>query len=202
MQEVLTLTAEKVFDAALWIQIREKRVLTLDFEPGKMRFWLPPNALLAKYCKVEVETLDAALSEMAEHGLVFSENGRTGTTPWGNLLLADLLETRYEHQVRSLFGQVFLRSILKNLRATNAKASSGKKPVDISISKDNPERSNYPLSLVSRYRTCKCCGMKFATNDNRRKYCDRCRTFRQVLYEKQSTDLMGDNSSGKSVVSS
>ncbi|MEN6611731.1 MAG: hypothetical protein ABFC24_12895 [Methanoregulaceae archaeon] len=177
------LSFDRVFDAALRIQICDRKMLTLDFQPGKISLQLPSRELLARHCSVPARDIRRIFLEMEDLQLVATDGqGLVWTTPRGNLMIADILEHRYSRQVRDLFGPRFQKYVLSQIR--HAPGKRGAEP------RSGPHEVRHELQLASGFfspleravniRTCKCCGMKFPTNDNRRKYCDRCKKFREI----------------------
>lgn len=181
------LTAEKVFDAALWIQVCERRLLTLDFRPGKTRLQLPSRDLLARYCDVTPPDIAAILHGMEEMHLVATDGEDiVWTTSRGNSLVADLLELRYSRQIRVMFGPGFRKSVISRLRQVPVQSGS-QVPAPVADAGPAPQQFLFGGSIVDRIvnvHTCTCCGVKFPTNDNRRKYCNRCRRFREISRRK------------------
>lgn len=181
------LSFDRVFDAALWIQICDRKILTLDFQPGKVRLQLPSRDLLARYCSVPARDIRRIFFEMEDLQLVATDGqGLVWTTPRGNLMIADILELRYSRQVRDLFGPRFQKSVLSQLRRIPGKRGAEQKAglPDVRHELQWTFGFSSPFDRAVNIRTCKCCGMKFPTNDNRRKYCDRCKEFREIPLEK------------------
>jgi hypothetical protein len=174
---MIRFTAPKVLEAALWIQLCDKKALDIDLSPDGVRFHLPSQHLLSLYCSVPPGEMLSILSDMEESGLIIKEERRgLWTTSRGNILVAEIIEKRFKKETRALLGQKMLRLLLKRFRASlpdQETASQGKDD-------DNRSSAEYKERFVSKDKRalkrhiCKSCRSTFFTNDARRKKCDLC----------------------------
>lgn len=108
--------AEEVFDAALRIQLCEKKTLEVDFSPDQIRVHLPPKRMLALACSVPMSKMTDLLSEMEEKQLIATEQrGGMWVTPLGNRMVADYLAGKYRKEAQVLLGSVVLEILIQHL---------------------------------------------------------------------------------------
>lgn len=108
--------AEQVFDAALQIQLCEKKSLEVDFSPDHIRVHLPPKRMLALACSVPMSKMTNLLSEMEERQLIATEQrGGMWVTPRGNRMIADYLAGKYRKEAQALLGSVVLEILIQHL---------------------------------------------------------------------------------------
>ena len=111
------ITAEQVFDAALRIQLCQRRSLDVDFFPDQVRLHLPPKRLLAQYIPVPMSKITMILSEMEQKQLIGSElRGGMWVTPLGNRIIIDYLTQKYQKEALALLGPVLLQKLLQRIR--------------------------------------------------------------------------------------
>ena len=116
---MIRLTAQEVLEAALWIQLCDKRSLDIDLAPEGARLHLPSQHLLSQYCSAPPGEMLALLSDMEECDLIMKEERRgVWTTPRGNKLVAEIIEKRYKIEARALLGPTMLQLLLKRFRAS------------------------------------------------------------------------------------
>jgi len=174
---MIRLTAQEVFEAALWIQLCDKRSLDIDLVPDGARLHLPSQHLLSLYCSAPSGEMLAVFSDMEDGGLIIREERRgLWTTPRGNILVADIIEKRFKTQTRTLLGPEMLQLLLTRFRAT----LPDQEPDD--PEEDDDQRS--PLAYKERFasgdtralklRICSSCKKNFYSNDTRRRKCDQC----------------------------
>jgi len=174
---MIRLTAQEVFEAALWIQLCDTRSLDIDLVPDGARLHLPSQHLLSLYCSAPPGEMLAVFSDMEAGGLIIREERRgVWTTPRGNILVADIIEERYKTEARALLGSTMLQLLLTRFRASLTDPEPDR-PED-----DDAQRS--PLAYKERsapgdkralkLRICSSCKKKFHSNDARRKKCDQC----------------------------
>jgi DNA-binding transcriptional regulator YhcF (GntR family) len=109
-------TAEQVFDAAIRIQVCEKKYLEVDFFPDQVRVHLPPKRVLARSCSVPMSKMTAILSEMERDNLIgTAQRGGMWVAPPGNRIIAGLLERKYRNEAEAVLGPVVLKRILRQL---------------------------------------------------------------------------------------
>lgn len=174
---MIHLTAQEVLEAALWIQLCDKRSLDIDLAPEGARLHLPSQHLLSQYCSALPGEMLAVLSDMEECDLIMKEERRgVWTTPRGNKLVAEIIEKRYKKQARTLLGPKMLRLLLKRFRA-----SLPDQGLDGPEKEDDPrstlaykERSPSGDTRALKLRICSSCKKSFYSNDTRRKKCDQC----------------------------
>lgn len=174
---MIHLTAQEVLEAALWIQLCDKRALDIDLTPEGARLHLPSQHLLSQYCSAPPIEMLAVLSDMEACDLIMKEERRgVWTTPRGNKLVAEIIEKRYKNQACALLGREMLRLLLKRLKASLPdQGPAGRE-------EDDDHRS--PLAYNERFasgdtralklRICSSCKKSFYSNDTRRKKCDQC----------------------------
>ncbi|MFA4877062.1 MAG: hypothetical protein WC586_06580 [Methanoregula sp.] len=108
--------AEQIFDLAIRIQIREKKMLELNLSPDHIRLLLPPKRVLAMSGKIPMSKITAMLSEMEQGQLIQAEQrGGMWSTPSGNRIIANLLAGHYRNEAEALLGPVVLENLLGRL---------------------------------------------------------------------------------------
>lgn len=111
-----TIIAEEIFDAAMRIQICERKHLEVTFSPDHVRVFLPPKRVLADAFPVPLSKITAILSEMEQTHLIGAEQrGGMWTTPQGNRIIAGLLARKYRKEGVLLFGPAVLDTLLRRL---------------------------------------------------------------------------------------
>jgi len=174
---MMHLTAQEVLEAALWIQLCDKRALDIDLAPEGARLHLPSQHLLSQYCSAQPIEMLAVLSDMEECDLIMKEERRgVWTTPRGNKLVAEIIEKRFRKQARALLGPKILRLLLKRFRASLP--DQGPDGRDEDDDHRSPlaykERSASGDTRALKLRICSSCKKNFYSNDTRRKKCDQC----------------------------
>ena len=110
------ITAEQIFDVAIWIQVCQEKSLEVDFFPNRVRVRLPPKRVLAQYCSVPMSKMTAILSEMEQNQLIGTEQrGGMWATSLGNRIIADCLAGKYRKEAETVLGPVVLETLLKRL---------------------------------------------------------------------------------------
>jgi hypothetical protein len=111
-----TLTAEQVLDAAIRIQVCEKKYLEVNFSPDQVRVHLPPKRAIAEYFSVPVSKITAVLSEMERDNLIGTEQrGSMWANPPGNRIISDCLARTYRKEAEAVLGPVLLEHLLRRL---------------------------------------------------------------------------------------
>jgi hypothetical protein len=174
---MIRLTAQEVLEAALWIQLCDKRSLDIDLAPEGARLHLPSQHLLSQYCSAPPGEMLALLSDMEECDLIMKEERRgVWTTPRGNILVAEIIEKRYKIEARALLSPTMLRLLLKRFRASLPDQEPDGREED--NAHQSPlaykERSASGDMRVLKLRICSSCKKNFYSNDTRRKKCDQC----------------------------
>ena len=107
---------EQIFDLAIRIQLRDKKMLELNFSPDHIRVLLPPKRVLAESGAIPMSKINTVLSEMEQDQLIQAEQrGGMWTTPKGNRIILGLLQKKYRKNAEALFGPVILDSLLVRL---------------------------------------------------------------------------------------
>ncbi|MFZ2414940.1 MAG: hypothetical protein WAW33_03030 [Minisyncoccia bacterium] len=110
------LTAEQIFDAAIRIQICEKKYLEVNFSPDQVRVHLPPKRVLAAACSVPISKMTSALSEMEQNRLIGTEQrGGMWAAQTGNRIIVKLLSGNYRKEAEALLGPAVLKTLLNRL---------------------------------------------------------------------------------------
>ena len=108
--------AEQIFDLAIRIQLREKKMLELNFSPGNFRVLLPPKRVLALSGELPMSKITAVLADMEQDQLIQGEErGGMWSTPQGNRIIAGLFAGKYRTEAEALLGPVVLETLLKRL---------------------------------------------------------------------------------------
>jgi len=108
--------AEQIFDLVIRIQLREKKMLELNFSPHHIRVLLPPKRVLALSGEIPMSRITAVLSEMEQDQLIQGEQrGGMWATPRGNRIIADCLAGKYRKEAEALLGPVVLETLLQRL---------------------------------------------------------------------------------------
>ena len=111
-----SITAEQIFDAAIRIQVCEKKSLEVDFSPAQVRVHLPPKRVLAEFRSVPMSKMTVILSEMEQNQLIGTEQrGGMWATSHGNRIIADCLARKYRKEAEAVLGPVVLKTLLKRL---------------------------------------------------------------------------------------
>lgn len=111
-----SLSPEQVFDAAIRIQVCEKKYLEVDFSSDQIRVHLPPKRVLAQSCSLPMAKMTAILSEMEQSQLIGAkQRGEMWATPLGNRIIADHLKRKYRKEAEALLGPVVLENLLQRL---------------------------------------------------------------------------------------
>lgn len=106
--------AEQIFDLVIRIQLREKKMLELNFSPDHIRVLLPPKRILALSGEIPMSKITAILSEMEQDQLIQAEQrGGMWSTPQGNRIIAGLLAEKYRNEAMNLLGPIVLDSFLQ-----------------------------------------------------------------------------------------
>ena len=110
--------AEEIFDLAIRIQLREKKMLELNFFPGQVRVLLPPKRMLAESGAIPMSRITAVLSEMEQDQLIQAEQrGGMWSTTSGNRIIAGLLAGRtYRNEAAEILGTDVLEILLRQLK--------------------------------------------------------------------------------------
>ncbi len=110
------MTPEQIFDAAIRIQVCEKKSLEVDFSLELVRIHLPSKRVLVQSCSVPMSKMTAILSEMEQNQLIGTEQrGGMWVTPLGNRIIADCLARKYRKEAEAVLGPVALITLLKRL---------------------------------------------------------------------------------------
>jgi len=172
------LTPRYVLDAALWIQICDKKTLEVDFSREGIRIHLPTHQDFSSYYSVPRNKLGDIFYDMEKQQLIETKE-RSGkwTTPKGNQLVADIIEKKYRKQASAILNEKLLKALILRLRSSKPDRLKGKSrnKSDKESSFDNKEISNPLNEKLSKYIFCTSCHEQISTNDRRRKYCDKCR---------------------------
>lgn len=111
----------QIFDLAIRIQLREKKMLELNFSPDHVRVLLPSKRVLAESGALPMSKITAVLSEMEQDQLIQAEQrGGMWTTPSGNHIVAGLLAGKYRNEAAKILGPVVLETLLRRLAPDGA----------------------------------------------------------------------------------
>jgi len=181
---------QEVFEAALWIQLSDKKSLDIDLSPEGVRLHLPSQHLLALYCSAPPGEILSLLSAMEDSDLIVKEERRgLWTTPRGNIIVAEIIEKRFRPQASALLGPEMLQLLLKRFgvsvpdQETNGPGNDDDHPSPPEYKERLPSGDTRALKL----RICSSCKKHFYSNDTRRKKCDQClqvARFRRIKSQK------------------
>ena len=110
--------AEEIFDLEIRIQLREKKMLELNFSPNHIRVLLPPKRMLAESGALPMSKITVVLSEMEQDQLIQGEQrGGMWSAPQGNRIIAGLLARRkYRNEAAEILGMDVLEILLRQIK--------------------------------------------------------------------------------------
>ncbi len=164
-----------IFDRVLSFMLRERREIKVNFFSDHVQILFPPTGELSRVCGISRRKLLLDLEKMECQGYI-ERHERVGlmTTPKGNRIAADILETDYASDAISILGPRLFQSLISAMKRTDP--GSGVSRSRVKSAENKPDRHIKSRMIPLRSHTCVLCGTEFFVNDRRRKYCDSCKT--------------------------